>query len=162
MTKFEHLDKNGQQEQEERFFKIVNSMSDINFIYTPDIMLLYDGYACQPDGLNADLSCALEIKSLTQKNYQLLVSSNTLPHRFKRVLYKYFRANPYLELLDFFFINREKETEYQFIEYQRPSVYNFEIKRAHDDESKIKGNYRVVNLMKLSREEAASVILENN
>lgn len=156
VQKLEHMNKREARLYERSLFDLAASKRPEQFIYTPTIMLLNNGYACQPDALTKDYSIALEIKSRRGKHFEA-ISSGSLSHPYMRVTYKYFLANPYLELLVFFFFNRE-DNSYLFREFHRPAEYEFQIKRAHKDASKIKGDYQVIDLGNLSRSQAMRIL----
>ncbi len=158
---FEHIDKFAQHGFERSFFREATSVIPTEFIYTPKIMLLYEGYACQPDAISPDFRVALEIKSLSAKNYSLTRREGELPYRFKKVYHKYFLTNPYLEKLVFFFIDRDSQDNYFIQEFTRPEKYNLPIKRAHTDDSKIKGDYTVIDLGALSYIEAVAMLAQH-
>ena len=158
--RLEHMNKYQARELEERWFNLATADLGEQLLYTPNIMLLYDGYACQADGLTIDFTEALEIKSLTQKNFQKLGNSESAVYsKYQKIIYKYFLANPYLTRLSIFIINREDESERFVCRFDRPERYEIEVKRAHQGEAKIKGDYRCIDFNMVDLDSARDILL---
>ncbi|MCI8367868.1 MAG: hypothetical protein HFJ66_09805 [Eggerthellaceae bacterium] len=155
----EYADKYVAREYERGCFLAARDVIEPLF-YTPKVMLLNDGYACQCDGLAEDFSYALEIKTLNAKGFERLAGrESAVLSRYKKIIFRYFLANPYLGKLTVLVLNRGNG-DFLCCDFDRPDRYNRAIKRPHDDARKIKGDYSVIDLGRLSFEAARVLLCE--